>query len=197
MSMTITIEGVEKLEEDLKRLQMSNPRFFKQSQALMREALKTARKEVVSAAKHAIEKDPRRAYHAVRSSVWRKALGGNVNILARRRANNSQYVGGNIGTRGATDRTRRLASYYGSDRGFVLRFINAGTSSRTVTGMNGSTISGNPRKGRGKRTYKGGIGNRDKIDAGNWFKPSAEVGMQRAAEVFSALMERAIAEVWK
>ena len=178
-------------------LQLSNPRFFKQSQALMREALKVARKEVVSAAKSAIDNDTRRAYHAVRSSVWRKALGGNVNILARRRANNSQYVGGNIGKRGATDRTRKLASYYGSDRGFVLRFINAGTSSRTVTGMNGTSISGNPRKGRGKRTYKGDIGNRDKIDAMNWFKPSADAGMQRAAEVFAALMERAIAEVWK
>lgn len=197
MADVIIIEGVEKLQEDMKRLSMSNPRFFKQSQTIMREAMKTARKEVTDAAKSAVPNDPRKAYQAVRASVWRKVLGGNVNILARRKANNRQYVGGNIGQRGATDRTRALACYYGSDRGFVLRFLNAGTDSRTVKGLNGrSGFSSDPRKGRGKRTYKGGIGNRGSIQARNWFKAPADASMQHAAEVFSTLMERAIVEVW-
>lgn len=197
MADVIIIEGVEKLQEDMKRLSMSNPRFFKQSRQIMAEAIKVARKEVTDAAKSEVPNDPRKAYHAVRASVWRKVLGGNVNILARRKANNRQYVGGNIGQRGATDRTRALAGYYGSDRGFVLRFLNAGTDSRTVKGLNGrSGFSSDPRKGRGKRTYKGGIGNRGSIQARNWFKAPADASMQHAAEVFSTLMERAIVEVW-
>lgn len=194
----VTIEGVEKLQEDMKRLSMSNPRFFKQSQTIMREAMKVARKEVTAAAKDMLkDNDPRKAYQAVRSAVWRKVLGGNVNILARRKANNKQYVGGNIGARGATARTRQLAGYYGSDRGFILRFINAGTDYRYVKGINGySRFSSDPRKGRGKRTYKGSLGNRGYIEERNWFKAPADASMQHAAEVFSTLMERAIVEVW-
>lgn len=197
MSSVIIIEGAEKLQKDMERLSMTNPRFFRQSQQIMREAIKVARKEVRGAAKSAIPNDPRKAYQAVRSAVWRKTLGGNVNILASRKANNKQYVGGNLGARGATKRTRQLAGYYGSDRGFILRFLNAGTDSRTVKGLNGNDgFSSNARKGRGKRTYKGGIGNRGSIQAKNWFKAPAEASMQHAAEVFSTLMERAIVEVW-
>ena len=197
MADVIIIEGIEKLQADMKRLSTTNPRFFKQSQTIMREAMKTARKDVTDTAKSVLDNDPRKAYQAVRAAVWRKVLGGNVNILQRRKANGKQYVGGNIGQRGATRRTRQLAGYYGSDRGFVLRFLNAGTGHRTVNGMNGKTgFSLDARKGRGKRVYKGNLGNRESITAREWFKPSADSALQHAAEVFSTLMARAIHEVW-
>lgn len=197
MADVIIIEGVEKLQKDMQKLYLKNPRFFKQSRQIMTEAMKVARKEVISAAKSALDNDPRKAYQAVRTAVWRKVLGGNVNILQRRKANGKQYVGGNIGQRGATRRTRQLAGYYGSDRSFVLRFLNAGTGQRTVKGMNGNTsFSLDARKGRGKRVYKGTLGNRGSIQARNWFKAPADSALQHAAEVFSTLMARAIHEVW-
>lgn len=198
MPYVLTIEGTEELQKQLHKLSAKNPKFFAQQRKIFNEAMKVARKEVAKAAKDSLDKDPRKAYQAVRSAVWKKALGGNVNILQRRKANNRQYVGGNIGQRGATNRTKALAGYYGSDRGFVLRFLNAGTGDRTVKGINGkSGFSNNPRHGRGKRAYKTGtIGARGNIDARNWFKTPAEVGIQHAAEVYAALTERAIVEVW-
>lgn len=204
---TFVIAGIDELNEQILGLKASNPRFMAQQKKLLAEAIKVAKKEVTSAARSALSNDPRKAYMAVRSAVWKRALGGNVNILQSRKANSKQYAGGNIGAKGATSRTRALAGYYGSDRGFVLRFLNAGTADRAVKGINGHSVrrsSESERRPKGKqmgrayrvRMYKGGIGNRGSIPARNWFKAPAEASMQHAAEVYAALCERAIAEVW-
>ena len=193
------VEGIEELSDRLKKISVKSPQFFRQNQTLMREALKHARKSVQDEAKEMLKgKDPRKAYQAVRSSVWKKVLGGQVNILARRRANGRQYVGGNVGSRGASERTRALHGYYGSDRGFVLRFLNAGTDGRVVENMNGRSMRRKSVEERSRRRqYKTGtIGARGSIGARNWFSPAANKSMQMAAEEYAWLLEAAIAKVW-
>jgi hypothetical protein len=74
-----------------------------------------------------------------------------VNILNKKRAGSpSNYEpthtlrpgqrGGN--RRPRSERTKRLQGYMGSDRGFVLRFLNAGTNSRDTKYGNRGAIAG-------------------------------------------------------
>lgn len=72
-----------------------------------------------------------------------------------------------------SQRTEDLLSYYGSDRGFVLRFLNQGTKQRTDE----------------KRK-----GNRGSIAGRNWFGPASQQQMEQAAGVFEQFIEQAIAE---
>ena len=66
-------------------------------------------------------------------------------------------------------RTEDLLTYQGSDRGFILRFLNAGTSDRESR-----------------------IGNRGSIAARNFFGTSSQQAMEKAAEQLDALIETLI-----
>jgi hypothetical protein len=110
-------------------------------QAIIRKAIADARKRVVSDARGILQNDPRQAYRAVRYSVYKQIFGGQMNILSpRTRGAGTNYVrprkldqnpnqrGGNRTKR--NPRTIQIDSYQGKDRGFILRFINAGTVDR-------------------------------------------------------------------
>ncbi len=159
---------------------------------IIREVLKQARKEVSTKARTEFKNDPRKAYQAVRYSVYKRIFGGNVSILQSRKAGKSRAVtvssgGGIRRTRNRSARTDAINGYWGSDRGFILRFLNAGTGNREAgTRQNHGT-------GRGSRaTY----GSRGSIGARNWFGSSAVSAMNKAAGDFCTLIERAIEEVW-
>ena len=144
----ITVTGIEQYQEALKKMQTDNPATKKALQAIIRRAISEARKRVVMDAQDVLENDPRHAYKAVRNSVYKQILGGQINILSsRHRGAATKYErprtlqegqrGGNRRQRSL--RTMQIDSYEGVDRGFILRFQNAGTVEReTRFGKRGS-----------------------------------------------------------
>lgn len=130
----------------------TNPKTQKALQKLIRKALMEVRPELVSAARGAMDSDPRGAANGIRLSVYKKILGGNVNILdMRKKAGKStsyepprklqpRQRGGNRVPRG--QRTDTVMHYGPHDRGFILRFLNSGTGERTA-GTRGGALSGN------------------------------------------------------
>ena len=135
----ITVTGIEQYQQALAKMQTDNPRTKKELQAIIRRCIADARKNVVKDAKDVLENDPRNAYKAVRNSVYKQMLGGQINILPslkRGAATNYQKPRKlKEGQRGGNRRKRsrdtmRYESYEGVDRGFILRFQNAGTVDR-------------------------------------------------------------------
>ena len=181
------VTGLDELSKKLDRLQAHDPRMEKRITDIIRKAIKYARSMVSRDAKASMSSDPRHAYKAVRTMVYKRILGGNINILQKRIASGSKsgyepprtlrpgQRGGNRVPRGAT--TQRYMDYEGSDRGFILRFLNSGTGQRTA---------GN----RGGRLH----GNRGSIAARHWFPSSGQRAMNSAAQFIVDEVDRLIAE---
>ena len=168
----------------LAALFVSNKDTRKRIRKIIREELKDAVKSLREDARYAMEEDPRKAYKAVKSMVYRKILGGNVSILSRRKAGaryqlirprkldqNPHQRGGN--RRPRSERTESLETYYGADRNFVLRFLNSGTVSREAK-----------------------YGARGAIAARNWFANAAPHEMDLAVENLSAVIEEELTEAF-
>ena len=185
----IQTEGFVEQRKELEQLLMTNPSMEKAVQDIMRKVLSSARSKMTAAARQAMDTDPRQAYKAVRTMVYRQILGGNINILNKKRASGGGGAGGS--RRGRTKDTERIMSYIGSDRGFILRFVNAGTDARVATHMNGHAIL---RKEKVKwHTYKSGeIGGRGAIRARNWFANSSQAAMEEAAGQFATMIDQLI-----
>lgn len=190
MADSIETSGIVKQREELEKLLMSNPAMEKKVQGLIRKVLLVARREVSNNAKGAMKSDPRQAYKAVKSAVYRRILGGNLSILNKRRAgarlplppvvhqletrtnSKGNHRGGNRMPR--SSRTENLLTYSGADRGFILRFLNAGTSDRSSR-----------------------IGNRGAIGARNFFANSSQRAMEKAAEQLGNLIDELIKKEMK
>ena len=176
------VDGIVRQKQELEKLLMSNPAMEKKVQGLIRKVLLQARKEISNDAKGAMKSDPRQAYKAVKTAVYRRILGGNVSILSKRRAgkrgpvppvvhqletrvnSKGNHRGGNRMPR--SRRTEDLLTYQGADRGFILRFLNAGTDARESR-----------------------IGNRGSISARSFFGNSSQKAMEKAAEQLDMLIE--------
>lgn len=163
----IIVTGIEQYQEALRKLQTDNPRTKRELQAIIRRAINEARKNVIKDAQDVLENDPRHAYKAVRNSVYKQILGGQINILSsRHRGAATKYErprtlkegqrGGNRRKRSL--RTMQIDSYEGVDRGFILRFQNAGTAGRETR-----------------------FGNRGSLRARHWFGRSSAFQMDAAA----------------
>ena len=172
----ITVTGIERYQEALARMQTDNPRTRKELQRIIRKAIGEARKNVIKDAKDVLENDPRHAYKAVRNSVYKQILGGQINILSsRHRGAPTKYEpkrtlqegqrGGNRRKRSAE--TMRYMSYEGVDRGFILRFLNAGASERETR-----------------------FGKRGSLTARQWFGRSSAFQMDGAANKVAEEIER-------
>lgn len=181
------VDGIVRQKQELESLLMSNPAMEKKVQGLIRKVLLAARKQIVGDIKNGsvMKSDPRETYKAVKSAVYRRILGGNVSILNKRKAgargpvppivhkletqlnSKGNHRGGNRMPR--SRRTEDLLTYQGRDRGFILRFLNAGT------------------EGRESR-----VGNRGSIAARNFFGTSSQQAMERAAEQLDNLIEELI-----
>ena len=186
------VDGIVRQKQELESLLMSNPSMEKKVQGLIRKVLLAARKQIVGDIKNGsvMKSDPRQTYKAVKSAVYRRILGGNVSILNKRKAgargpvppivhkletqvnSKGNHRGGNRMPR--SRRTEDLLTYQGSDRGFILRFLNAGT------------------EGRESR-----VGNRGSIAARNFFGTSSQQAMERAAEQLDNLIEELIKQEMK
>lgn len=176
------VDGIVKQREELERLMMSNPQMEKQVQKLIRKVLMTARREVAKSASASMKADPRKAYKAVKTAVYRQILGGSVSILNKRRAGASGSYepprklqpgqrGGNRLQR--SSRTQQLMSYQGASRAFVLRFINQGTTKRETR-----------------------YGNRGSIAARNFFSSSSQRAIQQAAAELDNLIDKMIKQTF-
>ena len=169
---------------------VNHPETRKRIRKIVRAELNDAAKRLREDARYEMKDDPRKAYRAVRASIYRKILGGNVSILNPRRAGaryqlirprkldiNPYQRGGNRVKRSA--RTDSVDTYFGKDRAFILRFINSGTGMRRA-GTRGGRLSGN----------------RGSIAARNWFGSMAPHEMELAAENLSVVIEDELAEAY-
>jgi hypothetical protein len=178
------VDGLIKQREDLERLMMSNPEMEKKVQGLIRKVLLIARREISNIAKANIQSDPRNAYKAVKTAVYKRILGGSVSILNRRK-HGAMFLyepprklrpgqrGGNRVPRSA--RTEAVMSYQGADRAWILRILNQGTTDRMAGSRNGMLS-----------------GNRGRIASRNFFSNNSQQIMQRAADDLSQLIDELI-----
>ena len=185
MADNIEIDGFVERRQELERLLMTNPEMEKKVQGLIRKVLLTARRELSNIARGEMQADPRQAYKAVKSTVYRQILGGSVSILNRKRAGAKNLYepprkqrpewarGGHRVPR--SSRTEDMMSYQGAERAFILRFLNAGTTERTA-GTRGGRLRGN----------------RGSISARNFFSSNSQTAMQKAAEQLAFLIDSMI-----
>lgn len=175
-----------KQKEVLEQALSTNPKTQRALQKLIQKVLVDARRQVIGDAKSALENDPRGAAYGIRRVVYKKILGANLNILnMRKRAGhpttyepprkldrNPRQRGGNRVPRGL--RTATVMHYGPHDRGWIIRIINSGT-------INGDRTAGT----------KGGVlhGNRGSIAARNFFGPSAENALEKAANNLASLID--------
>jgi hypothetical protein len=170
--------------EALAVLFVDNPDTRKRIRKIIREELKDAAKRLREDAKYEMKEDPRKAYRAVKSSVYRKILGGNVSILNPRKAGaryqlvrprkldqNPHQRGGN--RRKRNERTNAVDSYFGKDRAFILRFVNSGTNVRNTQ-----------------------YGNRGSITARNWFQNMGQKELELASENLANVVNEELAEAY-
>lgn len=195
MTDAFDVQGLVEQRKELEQLMLSNPKMEKQVQKLIRKVLMQARAALQRSAKSPdmMKADPRQAYKAIRATVYRQILGGNVNILSKKRAGNrgtyqptvtlkSGQRGGN--RRPRSERTKNLQSYWGSDRGFILRFLNAGTEDRAINFVPDEARAHVHRGSQGGRKYGKTIntGRRGKIMARNWFGSASQQKIENAAQ---------------
>ena len=169
----------------LESMLVSNPDTAANIRKLITQEIAKARAAISQSAKGAMASDPRQSYKAVRRSVYKSILGGQVNIFnprggasssgssfakARKLDNHPHQRGGNRRKRSA--RTDQVDGYVGKDRGFILRFVNSGTAARQTR-----------------------YGNRGSIAARNWLATSGQRELEAAAERLSALIDKELVKM--
>ena len=192
MALVIDDTIISNQEQNLRAAMTTDPKMRKVIQQHIREALFEARRDVMAA--FPAEHDPREARRAIRTSVYDKVLGGNINILTGKKAHGTNsyepqrtLVAGQRGgnRRKRSLRTQQIMSYAPQDRGFILRFVNSGTKTRVIGFRNtqkGNRDRYNARVTRIHRGERAHTGNRGAISARNWFMSSAESALGEAAQ---------------
>ena len=211
------VTGLAELSKKLDALLTTNPEMEKRIRRIIGKALRQAEKKMESyIASDVLKNDPRSARKALRYTVYRRILGGNLNILqGKKRGAVSSYTperhpssgrGGNRKVR--SERTIRMEGYEGADRSFILRFQNAGAR---VGGGNrelGRTnFKVDEHRANVKRGSQGGnvnkygktvnTGNRGHIAAKNWFGNISDYYMSEVAATIDNAVDDVIAEEFK
>ena len=199
MGLVIDDTLISNQEQNLKAAMSTDPKMRKVIQQHIREALFASRREVMAA--FPAENDPRQSRRAIRTTVYEKILGGNINILTGKTAHGGGGYepprtltpgqrGGN--RRKRSERTKQIMAYGPMDRGFILRFVNSGTKTRVIGFRN--TVKANrsayeKRVTRINRGEKSHTGNRGSIAPRNWFMHSAESALGNAAQMIADIIE--------
>lgn len=182
----VTIDGLVEEVARLETLMAKRPETEKKLRALIRKVLKQARADTQQGIHGRLSNDPRNAYKAVRMAVYKKVLGGNINILRPRRSvgGRSSYEpprklregqrGGNRMKR--SPRTQQVMSYEGGDRSFILRFLNDGTNERMA----------------GSRDHRMREARRGRLFPRNMFTINARREIHQAAEELARLIDELI-----
>ena len=156
----------------------TNPKTQAVLRKIIRKYVMEAREQVVNNIKFK-DGDPRGARQAVRTTVYKRVLGANINILNSRKAHGSNNYeptrkgvpnrGGNRRVRGS--RTSRIMSYDALDRGFILRWLNEGVNDRKIN------FKSNENRKVDKWNKHPNTGNRGSIAARNFFRPLGDRAM--------------------
>ena len=167
------------------RLMFTDKETRNRIRKIIREELKDTAKRLREDARYEMNEDPRKAYRGVKSTVYKKILGGNVSILNPKKAGqryqlikdrkldrNPYQRGGN--RRPRSPRTEQVDSYFGRDRAFILRFVSSGTSERSTK-----------------------YGNRGSITARNWFQNMAPHEMELAAGNLAEVIDEELSAIYK
>ena len=184
ISQNFMVEGLTEQMQQLDRLLATNPEMEAKMRRVISKVLIKAQSKMRRDVGTDLPNDPRNAAKAVRKAVYRQILGGNINILRKRRATEgaSSYTptrtlksgqrGGNRRLR--SERTMRMEAYNASDRGFILYWLNSGTKGRSM-----GKYQSDPHRGNVKRGSQGGdvnkygktvnTGSRGSISARNIF----------------------------
>ena len=171
-------------QQVLEKALSTNPKTQKALQKLIDKALKEIRPEVIANIRASLGSDPRGAAQGLRRIVYKKLLGGDINILNPRRKAKGPISyepprklqpgqrGGNRVPR--SRRTDDVMHYGPLDRQWILRIINSGT-------FNGDRTAGT-RNGRLS-------GNRGVISARNFFGRSGTPALMKAADNLAAMID--------
>lgn len=184
----VVLEQKQVLEQALS----TNPKTQTELRKMIRRVINEARKETISKI-HFDNGDPRGARQSVRTAVYKKILGANINIYNSRKAHGATSYepqrhpsrrGGNRMKR--SGRTQQIMSYGPLDRGFILRWVNSGTDGRYAgSGRNGRTEA--DKTAFVLRT--GGKGWRGRIEPRNFFRGSAEPALVKAANALANMID--------
>lgn len=163
---SVVIEQQQILEAALS----TNPKAQTLLRKLIRKYIAEARKLVVSNIKFE-GGDPRRSAQAVRTTVYRLILGGNLNIYNSRKAHGSNNyhpprhpskIGGNRRT--ISERTQKMMGYPPLDRGMILRWQNDGTNVRNIE------FNADDKRKVDRWNKHPNTGNRSSLTAQNFFR---------------------------
>lgn len=200
MADNLQIDGLVKQRQELESLLMTNPNMEKKVQKIVRTVLSRVRKDVSQAARGAMGADPRQAYKAVKTAVYRQILGGNVSILNKKRGSTqfSAYEpprkpsrrGGNRRTR--SPRTDDLIHYAGPDRAFILRFLNQGTNPRVI-----KDFKYDESRKVDKWNKHPNTGFRGAIRPRNFFRLTSHSAMRKASQELQQLIDELIKQEMK
>ena len=196
----IQVDGLVQQRQELENLLMSNPAMEKKVQKIVRTVLGHVRKDVSQAARGAMNADPRQAYKAVKTAVYRQILGGNVSILNKKKRatqfsayeppRNPSRRGGNRMTR--SQRTADLIHYAGPDRAFVLRFLNQGTNPRVI-----KDFKYDENRKVDKWNKHPNTGFRGRIAPRNFFSLTSHSAMRKASQELQQLIDQLIKQEMK
>ena len=191
---TVVLEQKQVLEHALS----TNPKTQAALRKLVRRVIMQARKETIRNIRFE-NGDSRHSAQAVRTAVYKKMLGANINIYNSRKLHGTQNYqpprhpsrrGGNRMAR--SERTAYIQSLAPLDRGFILRFVNSGTKGR---------YAGFGRNGRNEAEYErfvlrtGGKGWRGEIAARHFFRDAAEPTLVRAADNLANLIDEELESI--
>lgn len=174
----------------------TNPKTQAVLRKLIRQYVLQAREQVVNNIKFK-DGDPRGARQAVRTTVYKRVLGANINIFNSRKAHGSNNYeptrkgvsnrGGNRRVRGA--RTSRIMSYDALDRGFILRWLNESVNNRKIN------FKSNENRKVDKWNKHPNTGNRGSIAALNFFRPLGDRALGIMRENLSNAIEAEITKL--
>lgn len=190
----VNFDYIAQKQEAIERLLTTYPETRKKLNGYMQYAVISTREEIVKAAGNAIKNDPRGAAKAVKTTSYKRVLGGNVSLYNSRKAHGTTSYepprkgstgrGGNRLAR--NEKTARIMSYDSLDRGFVLRWINAGmtkTPNRSIK----FTPNGNRHEDKWNRHPN--TGNRGSIAAQNFFRTAGAPALAMALDKMLELIE--------
>ena len=88
----IELKGADVIGERLDKMRMQDKMVKKQINFLVKKVMQAALKKTRAETRQKMKSDPRKAYQAVKMMVYKKIIGGNLNIFAPRKAGESKYA---------------------------------------------------------------------------------------------------------
>ena len=194
--------------KNIESMMTDNPELREKLREAIRQDVWKARQTVVRNMASVFKNgDPAEARRAVRTIIYDKVLGANLNIYNMKKGTASwsyrqkERAEAGIGSRtgrGGNRRTRsfltsRYQGYEGKARGFILRWVNEGmtkTNPRTIK------FTANDKRKENKWNKHPNTGNRGSIEARNFFEPMASAALNVVSQHLSQIIEEEIANAF-